>query len=74
MGLIPALLNVYRRNKVYENQLLRQQRAERKEADAADERRRNQALSTLQNQSRGSPFGDLEVYDPYRAFRQQFPE
>lgn len=71
MGLITALLNVYRRNKTYENQ---RKAFEDRKRDSENERRRDQALSTLQNQSRTNPFGDLQVYDPYRAFRQQFPE
>lgn len=65
MGLIPTLLNIYARNKRYE-----QQRAifDKRE----DERLRQQALSTLNNQPNNNPFGEYKLYDPETTFRQLY--
>jgi fructoselysine-6-P-deglycase FrlB-like protein len=75
MGVVASLLNIYARNKRYQQQrnAVEQQRLENKE-----ERRREQALSAFQRQQQqmmqtfGS--GPNLGYDPMKTVNQLFPE
>jgi len=74
MGVIPTLLNMYARNKRYQQQrnVYMQDKEERRQ-----DRLRQQALQTFQQQQQQSTrvFGDTSGgYDPFKTLNTHFPE
>lgn len=69
MGLIPTLLNIYARNKRYQQQRELYDQNQRKQEQ---DRLQQQALSTLNSQPNNNPFGDIKLYDPETTYRQLY--